>query len=189
MRVEFSLELEPRRQQRVRHRYASEIAELTAIGFRELCFYRELLGRFSILRSLPIVALMASRREILSIRSPLQACASFLLLVRDDPTTVALPMGFGVKYYTAMRDGIILISTSFESAPARFDDRLLKYSADGESGLTETWGQHQDRVREFVERGQEIRRDVDYSVFVSIAQREQSAIFDAPQPATAKAAE
>ena len=68
-----------------------------------------------------------------------------MLLHHSDPETVALPMGFGVKFYTALADDTLVLSTTFKSvAMPRPEARVLKAFA-GETPL-EAWQSHRQRI-------------------------------------------
>jgi hypothetical protein len=157
---------------RVRGRYADDMRQLAGAGFRELCFYRELLGPYSLLTQCVRLLFMRTKREVLVHDSPLQGGAAFVLLHHSDPETVALPMGFGVKLYTALADGTLVLSTSFKSvAMPRPDARVLKAFA-GETPL-DAWQSHRQRIPPLLSPALPAG---DFAAFVRMAQQEESSL-------------
>jgi hypothetical protein len=165
----------PAIERRVRARYADQVHALTELGFQELCCYSELLGKYSLLLSLPMVIFMRIRREVLYWRPPLQAAASFVLLRHRDPETVALPMGMGVKLYTGFADGTLAVTANFVSmAVPRANSGVRKQSED--MSIPTAWGRHQERVATFTANGGAILSADSFAVYVAMSRQEDSSL-------------
>jgi hypothetical protein len=168
-------ELDPGVQAKVRARFSRDIEDLGALGFRELCFYREQFGLFSGLLSLPTFLLMWANREVMSLHPALQAGASFILMYHNNPATVAVPLRLGVKLYTGLTDRTLVISTSFAScALPRDGGSVIKNSA--KRTLLETWGQHQQRIRETQAEGKQVSRSDGLQQYLEFSHQEDAAL-------------
>ena len=157
---------------RVRQRYADDIRALVGHGFRELCVYDELLGPYSLLTQCLRLLLMRTKREVLVYTSPLQAGAAFVLLQHPDPATIVVPMGFGVKLYSRLADGTLVLTTSFKSvALPRPDARVLK--AFGGESPADAWRTHRERIPPL---GSPVLPAPDFAAFISMAQQEEDSL-------------
>jgi len=100
---------------KVRDRYSKEIASLENLAFRYLASCLESQGRFSAIWQFPVLLLTLPKKEILVFPPPLRLAIANALMCRQDPPTIALCMGMGVKLYTPFEDSTILISSTFQS--------------------------------------------------------------------------
>jgi hypothetical protein len=167
-------ELRPDIQDRVRSRFAREAEALRALGFRDLGYYGELLGNYSLFTRLPTLFFMRLKHEVIWRHPRLQAGASFLLLHHSQPDTIALPMGLGVKFYTGFADDTLVVTTSFPGVPTRGPNRpVLKESANG--SIEEAWHAHCRRV-EGRSTNRAIRPNNSFGAFVVMARQEEAAV-------------
>jgi hypothetical protein len=165
-------------QSRVRHRYAGECRDLSALGFEELCFYSEQLGPYTGLFYFPMTLLMLYKGEVLGGHGRFDVGGSYMLMYHRHPSTIALPLGLGIKLYTGFTDGTLLVSTSFASCLQPSDDTVVKYSS--KQPADETWRQHQERIAEMEARGKQVRPAFDYERFVEMSRQEEGASSCAP---------
>jgi hypothetical protein len=142
--AEYSEITAPRLQARIRDRYHREITSLGDLGFRHLAYALEALGPYSAILNLPIL-LLSFNREVVVFRRPLRFAAGNALLSHSDPPSIALCMGMGVKIYSALTDGTILISSDFDTQArpraASLITRLSPFPSIGE-----TWRAHREHA-------------------------------------------
>jgi hypothetical protein len=170
--VTYREEHRPKVVARVRARYAEDIRILSGLGFRELCFYNELLGPYSRVTQCLRLLFMRTKREVLVYASPLQAGAAFVLLQHSEPATIVIPMGFGVKLYSRLADGTLVLTTSFKSvAMPRPDARVLK--AFGGESPADAWRTHRERIPPL---GSPVLPAPDFAAFISMAQQEEASL-------------
>lgn len=105
--IAYIQDFQPEARARIRKRFSKEIDYLKANGFQELCFYSEQTPPLSLRRIgyMIILVLMFFSQEVLRVQGQRQVTASILLLVHPERATLALPMGMGIKLYTAQAFG------------------------------------------------------------------------------------
>ncbi len=162
---------DPNIQSRVRRRYSRECATLAAHGFEELCFYSERLGAFSALLYLPMTLLMLFKGEVLGGHGRFDAGGSYLLMRHRRPWTIALPLGLGVKLYTAFTDGTLLVSASFDSYLVPAGNSIIKHAS--KLPLDEAWALHQQRVEEMEDQGKQVLQALDFNRYVEMSRHEE----------------
>jgi hypothetical protein len=159
-------------QAKVRSRYAGVVDTLSRHGFRELCFYREQFGLFSTILGLPMSVLMLFKREVLKLNKGLQVSAAFVLMYHRSPATVVVPLGLGVKFYTAFHDRTLLISTNFPSCVGPdSSSSIVKYGS--KMTVDEAWTRHQQRVRELESQGKTVSELLSFSQYVEMSRQEE----------------
>ena len=163
---------DPNIQSRVRRRYSRECGTLAAHGFEELCFYSERLGAYSALRYLPMTLLMLFKGEVLGGHGRFDVGGSYLLMRHRRPSTIALPLGLGVKLYTGFTDGTLLVSASFASCLQPGVDSVVKHAS--KLPLDETWTLHQRRAEEMERQGRQILQALDFDRYVEMSRHEES---------------
>lgn len=172
---------DPKVQASVRRRFSAPARQLTDLGFGEVCIYRESGPKNSALRSFPVMAAMALRREVVSVLPGRRLSAAFPLLIRLSPPTYAFPFGLGVKYLTAFLDGSALVTANFESllaaptpGPLRKQSRRLP--------VEEAWEWHRRTVEEMVRDGHVADPHLAFEGFVRISRLEDDAAQTLPRP-------
>lgn len=175
--VTYLQEFDPGVQERVRRRFAKDIGFLMSKDFHELCFYGEQLPPLSLRRAryLPINVLMFFAREVLSMRNGRQITASFILMLNPEMPTLALPMGMGIKLYTAFEDGHLLITNSFPVLESpRPGTNVDKQSSAGKG--MDVWAFHLKRIAEYEGRGQRPDPLLDFNRYILLSNQEEDAI-------------
>lgn len=180
--VTYRSDVPPSRQARVRRRYAAVIGELASLGFDELIFYAEVM-RFRPSR-LAMLALMAINREVLFRHAGLDFGAAYLVMRADAPAALALPMGMGVKFYTAFADAGLMVSSTFPSEAGTGEAgagvatgeaaRVQRFAENVTTG--EGWRRHGARVAEAMAAGRRPRRIDSFAEFVEVARLEEAAV-------------
>jgi hypothetical protein len=170
--VSYESDVAPRRQERVRRRYAPVVGELSSLGFRERMFLAEVMRpRPSMAATL---ALMALNREVLYRHQGLSFGAAYLLMGHETPATIALPMGLGVKFYTALQGDGLIVSSTFPSEAVTDEGAVKKFSANVTTA--EGWREHAGRVAEATRGGGVLRRVETFADFVAVARLEERAV-------------
>ena len=158
--------------ERVRSRYRSDMDALRRLGFRELCFYREIVFPFSLILFFPIYLLMRFRQEVVEIRRPLRISATYPLMVSEGDETCALVMGLGIKLHTNFNAGTGLISTNFQTQP--IDDPKHKlYKRTASLTIDEAWQRHRDYVNAFLAAGEPVKEHIRFNDYVDLSLREE----------------
>ena len=171
--VSYVHDLPVRLQDKVRNRYADERSRLGVLGFSDFVFYAEVLkARPS---SFVLMVLMAFRREVIFRHKGLRFGAAYLLMQHEDPFTVALPMGMGVKLYTPFTDGSLLIAASFASDAVPYLGRNVEKHTDNTS-IDVAWRDHRARVERAVSGGKTTRRVSTFDEFVALSRQEEAVL-------------
>jgi hypothetical protein len=166
---------------RVRQRYSRERDELAAHGFEELCFYSEQLGAYSAFLYLPVALVMLFKREVLGGHGRFDAGGSYMLLQHRHPSTIALPLGLGVKLYTGFTDGTLLISANFDSCLQPAGDCVVKHAS--KLPLADAWMLHKRRVEEMQSQGKHILQALDFNRYREMSHQEDGASMCSPSAA------
>jgi hypothetical protein len=116
--------------------------------------------------------------EVLYRRPRLQAAASFLLLRHTDPETIALPMGMGVKLYSSLSDGTLVVTANFVStAVPRANAGVRKQSED--MSIEAAWRRHQERMAGFATSATILSAD-SFAIYVRMSQQEDASLQPRP---------
>ncbi len=132
-------------QTRLKARYAVEIADLQAVGFRHLAYCLEDHGPYSAFRHSLAALLMTFQREHFRIKSPFRMTLANVLMAADDPPAIALCLGLGVKFYSIFEDGSMIITVNFETfAAPNLGTRITRLAAPGP--IEQAWAIHKAAV-------------------------------------------
>ncbi len=132
---------DPETQTRLNQRYQSEIAGLKRLGFHFLAYCLEDHGPYSALKH-PLISLFAmSKSEIMKFKWPFRVALANVLMAAENPPTIALCMGLGVKFYTPYQNGTVLITSNFHSGMSFGPDSRIIRNAQI-SSLDEAWEEH-----------------------------------------------
>jgi hypothetical protein len=157
---------------RTRTRYQSETASLEALGFRYLASCLEIQGPFSAIWQLPVLLLTLPKREILVFPWPLRLAIANALLRHDDPPTVVLCMGRGVKFYSRLSGGTLLITSTFQSyAVPRAGSTILKLNPS--SDIAQAWAAHGEAVRNLEHGKGPARNIISFEDYVTFSRQEE----------------
>ena len=121
---------------------------------------------------LPVLVLAGIHREVLVVRRPLRLAAANWLLSHNDPPSIALCMGMGVKFYTSFSDGTRLISSDFTSdAVPRPGSRIVRLPP--WPTLGETWNAHKQRAAELASEVRRLALSVGFADYVEMSRVEE----------------
>ncbi len=132
-------------QSRLHKRYSEEIATLTKLGFHHLAYCQEDHGPYSALTQFPIIPIALRNREFLMIKWPFRLASANVLLATENPSSIALCMGMGVKFYSVFSDGMLIISSNFKSGLIpREGAKIIRLQP--QPTLIETWASHKAEI-------------------------------------------
>lgn len=158
-------------QKRIRARYRHQISSLEALGFQHLAYCLEALGPYSVLLNLPVL-LLAFNKEVIVFLRPLRLAVGNALLFHADPSTISLCMGLGVKLYSYLPNGTILISSDFHTQarprPGAHVVRLSPFPS-----IEATWRAHRDRVASAYEQRPAAPESPSFHQYVGMSRREE----------------
>ena len=164
----------PKLEQKIQTRYAADLAQLAEIGFEYVYSEGE---TFSILRFpllLPALTAFGMWRagEVLTLHGATKIMLATPVLVSKDQSTFSNPTKLGIKFYTAFRDGSLLVSKNYvdETTPP---PGVMKNCRNGTIG--ETWIAHQWRLRTLVEEGRSTLDDARFAAYVKVSDQETAA--------------
>lgn len=143
--AQYSQITNPRTQSRLRKRYGNEINALTKLGFHHLAYCQEDHGPYSALTQFSIIPLALSHREFLLIKWPFRLASANVLLATENPSSIALCMGMGVKFYSVFSDGTVVISPTFRSSLVpNAGAKIIRLQP--QPTLIETWASHKAEI-------------------------------------------
>jgi hypothetical protein len=112
------------------------------------------------------------KKEVIVFRSPLRLGVATPILAHDDPPSLALCMGMGVKIYSKFADGRLLISSNFSSfAIPGLGSRIVKPPVS--STLDGAWLAHKNQVPQSESRGGIIRPMLTFGDYVAMSKLEE----------------
>ncbi len=170
--TEHSQIIDPKFQSRLRQRYAADMAALVAMGFGVLAYGLEQETPYSAVLQLPMLLLMLLNGEALTITRPLRISVGPPLLSHPDPSSVAVCMGMGVKFYTRFAEDLILVARTFESrAVPKPESKIIKLPA--APSIEGAWLAQRARVNQMQREGREVRPITTYADFVEVSKQEE----------------
>ena len=126
---------------------------------------------YSVILHLPVL-LLAFRRELILFRRPLRLAVGNALLFHADPPTAALCMGLGVKFYSRLPDGTLLITSDFRThAVPRPGAAIVRLSIF--DSIEAAWAAHRDRVGDAFGQSRFPPRRPGFREYVEMSHREE----------------
>ncbi len=170
--AEYSQIIDNILQSRVRNRYQSEIASLQDLGFRHLAYCLEVLSPYSAILQFPLIPLALLKKEVLHFLRPFRLASANVLLSNENPPSIALCMGMGIKFYSAFSDGTLLISYNFKRrAMPRKDSKIIRLPSS--STLEKTWTEHKGRALRMALEVSPISESMSFDDYVRMSTREE----------------
>ncbi|MGA7340884.1 MAG: hypothetical protein WBE72_00850 [Terracidiphilus sp.] len=154
-------------EQSLQARYRSEIEQLRSQDFDPLFYLGE---SFSLLRVFLVfpalmIALMALKREYMTIQSGAKFVLAYPVFIARDKTAIAFPFGLGVKFYTSFQDGTVLVSKNFKNRTPN-NPAVVKHAQKGSIG--DTWVEHRKGIRELEAEGKQIDRQSSFEFYADV---------------------
>jgi hypothetical protein len=133
---------------KVRSRYEPSRRALRELGFDDLCIVAERLFPFSAFVASPLILPMLAKGEVLCVMPFLRLALLYPIMVDKSSTTYCMMFGLGVKFYTEMQDGKLVVSGNTLTG-VNHEDQSNQFYRYSESGLSigETWENHQSYSR------------------------------------------
>lgn len=154
---------------RIRKRYQSQINEIEMNGFVRLFYLGEAFRVAHLFLILPAIVfiMMWLNGELLLLRNG-RIVVAYPVFASDDGSTLAYIFGLGTKFYTAFRDGTLVVNKSFKD---RLPDsrELIKHG--GKRNISAAWIDHQKEVRGMESVGRAVDRQTGFDFFVSLIER------------------
>jgi hypothetical protein len=157
---------------RLEKRYEYEISSLKKLGFRHLAYCLEDHGPYSALTQFLIIPLALSNREILIFKWPFRLASANVLLSAQNPSSIALCMGMGVKIYSGFSDGTMVISSNFiSSAIPRTGSKITRLQP--QYTLEETWTLHKAEVQSRLQEVNPLAEVMKFEHYVKMSELEE----------------
>lgn len=164
--------VDPELQTRVRNRYSAELSTLRRIGFEVVAYSLEIEGPYSAVLQLPMLLMMMANREVLIFPRPLRLAVAVVILGYPTPATFGVCMGKGVKLYTGLDDGALLLSSTFRSYAVPLSTSKIIRPAPSAS-VEAAWQDHGRNVRRLEAEGRRIREMATYDDFLELSRQEE----------------
>jgi hypothetical protein len=124
---------------------------------------------------------MRRAKEVLVFPFPLRLAAANVLFIHPEPSTIAICMGLGVKFFTNFSDCSLLISSTLLShialqAPGIQNTNSQIVRTPPRRTLEEAWLSHMGQIAEMEARGQKIGNTSSFGDYVEISRREEAAL-------------
>jgi hypothetical protein len=146
---------------RLNERYHAEITALENLGFYHLAYCIEDHGPYSAIAQYRIIPLAFRHKEYLMIKWPFRLASANVLMASEDPPSIALCMGMGIKIYTAFSEGTVVISsTFFSSMVPREGAKIIRLPH--QRSLQEAWSAHKAEV---IKKSREVEYLTDVMTF------------------------
>ena len=160
----------PEFEQRIRARYAKDIAQLEELGFRYFCSYGETFSIFRLALLLPAITTWGMWRdhEAMAVRGT-KLLAGYAVLLSRDGTTYANPNGLGIKLFTLFQDGSLLSSGTYNDPTARGPLVTRHFR---EAAVGDIWAEHQEHTRDREAQGRQVDRRISVEAWVRISELE-----------------
>jgi hypothetical protein len=164
---------DPRVEQRVRERYSSDIDELTSLGFSYAYTSGEGMGLPHVLLIYPAIILLRARANgaVLTLGRGGKVLLAAPVLTSADRRTFAHPESLGVSFYTAFRNGLLLVTKNFDFPFFGAAEYMLLAS---DATDTEAWQTHKGRLNKLDTEANPANTDQSYHAFADIALREDA---------------
>lgn len=171
----FDLNIE----KRVRERYASELQQLSDLGFKYAFLEGESFSIYRIFLIFPAIVLlmMLAHREVSSIRTPGRILNTMPIFSSPDGRTFGHPFGLGVKFQTAFRNGLILVTKNFGNDSCESPEFVVQSA---KRTVLETWQAHQVWLSKLDTELNPANRDSSYQAYVTISRRESDLLKKMP---------
>jgi hypothetical protein len=162
-------------EQRVRVRYASEIDQLTSLGFNYAFTSGETLSVSRILLIYPAIILLQMRAHgaVLALGSGGKILVGSPVLRSTDGRTFGHPQSLGVSFCTVFRDGPLLVTKNYKSFCGESPECVLQASV---GTIADAWQAHKERVKNLDTETNPAITVYGYEAYADIARREDAFI-------------
>jgi hypothetical protein len=159
---------------RIRKRYQLEISQLTDLGFDYLFSDGEAFSLFRLALILPAltVILMLRKGEVVTVHEGLKLMAGHPVYISRNKTAFAEPSGLGVKFYTALQNGSLLISKDYDDEDLPTGPMIAAYAR--KASISDTWADHQKRIEALEAAGKRVNQQYSFQAYAEIEDKESA---------------
>ena len=171
--VDYEEIADPRIEQRVRERYASEVDQLTSLGFNYAFTSGESMSLSRILLIYPAIILLQARANgaVLALGRGGKILLAAPVLSSADGRAFGHPQSRGVTFYTAFRNGPLLVTKNYKSVCCETPECVMQAS---DGTVAEASQTHKEWVNKLDTDANPANRDRSYQAFADIARREDA---------------
>jgi hypothetical protein len=161
---------DPRIEQRVRERYASEVNQLTSLGFNYAFTSGESMSLSRILLIYPAIILVRMRAngEVMALGHGGRILLATPVLSSTDGRAFGHPGTLGVTFDTAFRNGPLLVTKNYKLVCCETSECVMQTS---EGTIAEAWQTHKEWVSKLDTEAHPANRDRGYQAYADIARR------------------
>ena len=157
---------------RLDKRYGREIGSLKSLGFHHLAYCLEDHGPYSAITKILVIPFSLFKDEILIIKWPFRLASANVLLSTKNPTSIALCMGMGIKFYSGFSDGTLIISSNFtSSAIPHTGSKITRLPP--KPTLQDTWDSHKEVVLRRLQDVKPLSEDMKFDHYVQLSALEE----------------
>ena len=162
---------DPRVEQRVRERYASEIDQLTFLGFNYAFTSGESMSLSRMLLIYPAVVWLRMRANgaVVTLGGGRKILSATPVLNSPDGRVFARCATLGMAFCTEFRDKTILITKNYKGICGETPECVILCSS---GTIAETWQLHKERLNKMDTEANPALRDRSYPAYADIARRE-----------------
>lgn len=130
---------------RIQKQFSAETVQFQSLGFQPAFCFGESVSAFRILLLFPAVVYinMWIKGEPLALYGGFRIVNGNPVLVARDRSAYVHPSGLGVTFHTALRDGTILMTRSYDSG-GQYAEKVIVHSV--KAPVAEMWSAHQREV-------------------------------------------
>jgi Zn-dependent protease len=165
-REEHSEVTNPNIQSRIRARHSAKIAALESLGFQHFAYCLGVLPPYSAISKFPLIPLIYTK-EVLVFPKPVRLGTANILLSHSSPSSIAVIIGLGVKFYSVFSDGTLLISSSFRSALAPGSNSRIIKNLPCQTAEA-AWEAHKQKAAELEARGLNVHNLSSFADYLEI---------------------
>ncbi len=173
--VDYQEIADPRIEQRVRERYASEVDQLTSLGFNYTFTSGEAMSLSRMLLIYPAIVLLQARAHgaVLTLGRGGKILLAAPVLSSADGRAFGHPQSRGVTFYTAFRNGPLLVTKNYKIACCETAECVMQTS---DGTIAEAWQTHKQWLSKLETEANPANRDRDYQAYADMAHREDAFI-------------
>jgi hypothetical protein len=164
---------DPRIEQRVRERYASEVDQLTSLGFSYAFTSGESMELFRLLLIYPALILLRARADgaVVTLGRGGKILLASPVLSSADGRAFGHPQSLGIEFQTAFRNGPLVITKAYKGVCGETPECLMQAS-DGTAA--QAWQTHKASIDRVSTDANPASRDRSYQAYADIALREDA---------------
>jgi hypothetical protein len=173
--VDYQEIADPRIEQRVREQYASEMDQLTSLGFNYAFTSGESTSPFRMLLVYPAFILLQIRAHggVLALGRGGRILLATPVLSSADGRAFGHPQTLGVTFDTAFRTGPLLVTKNYKSVCGETAECVMQASV---GTVADAWQTHKERVNSLDSDANPAKMDRSYQAYADIAHREDAFI-------------